>query len=70
VAGVTTRRSEEPYVNSTSTVLWEVPGVTRALTRFFIFGENEESFSRPHKSQENPSSRAGCGELGYNPGIA
>ena len=31
--GVTTRRPEEPYVNSTSTVLWEVPGATRAPTR-------------------------------------
>ena len=30
VAGVITRHSEEPYVNSTSTVLWEVPGATRA----------------------------------------
>jgi hypothetical protein len=28
--GVTTDSSEEPYVNSTSTVLWEVPGATRA----------------------------------------
>jgi hypothetical protein len=30
MVGVTTDSSEEPYVNSTSKVLWEVPGVTRA----------------------------------------
>ena len=27
--GLTTRRPEEPYVNSTSTVLWEALGETR-----------------------------------------
>lgn len=31
--GVKTHCSEEPYVNSTSTVLWEGPGVTQAPTR-------------------------------------
>ena len=32
-AGVTTRRPEEPYVNSTSTVLWELGRVTAPATR-------------------------------------
>ena len=36
VGGVTTADPEEPYVNSTSTVPWEVPSVTGAPTRFEI----------------------------------
>lgn len=64
VMGVITRHSEEPYVNSTSTVLWEVPGVTRAAypiaglasaertARYFFYGakRSEKNMTRPDRS--------------------
>lgn len=36
--GLTTVSSEEPYVNSTSTVLWEVPGGNPGLPTRCVLG--------------------------------
>jgi len=50
-AGVTTRRPEEPYVNSTRTVPWEAPGATRAPTRR----------EAPHEKELVPTGREAAG---------